>query len=209
MCFPYVTALLTQFYYFSTRIADIVMEEAPSTPTLALPTQTPTFPSVISPSPPATVAPTAPLPPPPTTSSQATSPQAVPPQAAPLPDRESRRSGSVGGRMGLTKEVLSAHTQQEEQAFLHRFKDLSKLRVFDQTASSALRCHAPNANPLARGRRQAAAREFRTCTQARTHTHTTHNTQANLVRHIHVCTSMRFTVPAHTYYPHVHRHMGS
>lgn len=54
--------------------------------------------------------------------------------------------------MGLTKEVLSAHTQQEEQAFLDRFKDLSKLRVFDQTASSTLRCHTPAANPLSRGR---------------------------------------------------------
>lgn len=53
--------------------------------------------------------------------------------------------------MGLTKEVLSAHTQQEEQAFLDRFKDLSKLRVFDQTASSALRLQPPAANPLARG----------------------------------------------------------
>lgn len=54
--------------------------------------------------------------------------------------------------MGLTKEVLSAHTQQEEQVFLDRFKDLSKLRVFDQTASSTLRCHTPAANPLSRGR---------------------------------------------------------
>lgn len=53
--------------------------------------------------------------------------------------------------MGLTKEVLSAHTQQEEQAFLDRFKDLSKLRVFDQTASSALRWQPPSANPLTRG----------------------------------------------------------
>lgn len=53
--------------------------------------------------------------------------------------------------MGLTKEVLSAHTQQEEQAFLDRFKDLSKLRVFDQTASSALRWQPPAANPLWRG----------------------------------------------------------
>ncbi len=60
--------------------------------------------------------------------------------------------GSGGGRMGLTKEVLSAHTQQEEQAFLDRFKDLSKLRVFDQTASSTMRCHTPAANPLSRGR---------------------------------------------------------
>uniref|UniRef100_A0A3P9HCG5 Period circadian regulator 1 n=1 Tax=Oryzias latipes TaxID=8090 RepID=A0A3P9HCG5_ORYLA len=59
---------------------------------------------------------------------------------------ESWRGGG-GGRLGLTKEVLSAHTQQEEQAFLDRFKDLSKLRVFDQTASLAARCHVPAAPP--------------------------------------------------------------
>lgn len=123
------------------------MEEPPTTPTLAPPAPAPAFPGGVSSSPPAaaTVASPAPLLPPP----------AAPPQTVPPPDRESRRSGSVGGRMGLTKEVLSAHTQQEEQAFLDRFKDLSKLRVFDQTASSALRCHVPTANPLARGRRHA------------------------------------------------------
>ncbi|XP_075906787.1 period circadian protein homolog 1b isoform X3 [Nelusetta ayraudi] len=124
---------------------DIVMEEAPATPTLAPPAPTPAFLAGGSTSAPAATAATAApipllLPPPPAS-----------PQAAPPPDRESRRSGSVGGRMGLTKEALSAHTQQEEQAFLDRFKDLSKLRVFDQTASSALRCHPPTVNPLARG----------------------------------------------------------
>ncbi|XP_037334910.2 period circadian protein homolog 1b isoform X2 [Pungitius pungitius] len=77
----------------------------------------------------------------------------LPPQAA-QPARDSRGSmgggggGGGGGRMGLTKEVLSAHTQQEEQAFLDHFKDLSKLRVFDQAASQA-----PAANPLSRGAR--------------------------------------------------------
>ncbi|XP_064796855.1 period circadian protein homolog 1b isoform X2 [Oncorhynchus masou masou] len=50
----------------------------------------------------------------------------------------SRRGG------GLTKEVLSAHTQQEEQAFLCRFSDLSQLRVI--APSSALRCSLPNTN---------------------------------------------------------------
>lgn len=109
------------------------MEEAPTISTLALPTITPTRPTL-----PANAAITPPPPPPP---SQATQ-----------PERDSRRGGSVGGRMGLTKEVLSAHTQQEEQAFLDRFKDLSKLRVFDQTASSTLRCNTPTANPLSRGR---------------------------------------------------------
>ncbi|XP_039603048.1 period circadian protein homolog 1b isoform X1 [Polypterus senegalus] len=34
-------------------------------------------------------------------------------------------------KVGLTKEVLSIHTQKEEQAFLSRFKDLSRLRVFE------------------------------------------------------------------------------
>ena len=62
--------------------------------------------------------------------------------------------------MGLTKEVLSAHTQQEEQAFLDRFKDLSKLRVFDQTTSSTLHCHTPATNPLSRGKDQHTRRNI-------------------------------------------------
>lgn len=111
------------------------MEDVPATPPLAPPTAAPAPPANS-----ATIAPS-PLP--------ASSLPA--PQASAQAEREGRRSGSVGGRMGLTKEVLSAHTQQEEQAFLDRFKDLSKLRVFDQTASSALRWQPPNANPLARG----------------------------------------------------------
>lgn len=160
-----VTLLLTRLHYVSARISDIVMEEAPTTPTLAPPAPTPTFPSGVLTSPPAAAA--API----TTPAPLLPPPTAPPQAAPLPDRESRRSGTVGGRMGLTKEVLSAHTQQEEQAFLDRFKDLSKLRVFDQTASSALRCHAPTANPLARGRRQHAAQEPSVHTHTYSHTH--------------------------------------
>ncbi|KAM3590031.1 uncharacterized protein V6R79_002305 [Siganus canaliculatus] len=126
--------------------SDIVMEEAPTTPTLA-PATVPTRPTS-GPTPPAANAPVTPPPPPPLPSSS---------QAA-QPERESRRSGSgaggggAGGRMGLTKEVLSAHTQQEEQAFLDRFKDLSKLRVFDQTTTSAVRGHTPAANPLSRVR---------------------------------------------------------
>uniref|UniRef100_A0AAQ5WZ15 PAS domain-containing protein n=1 Tax=Amphiprion ocellaris TaxID=80972 RepID=A0AAQ5WZ15_AMPOC len=64
--------------------SDIIMEEAPTTPTLT----------------------------PPTTSTPST-----PPPTTPTPP-------ASGGRLGLTKEVLSAHTQQEEQAFLDRFKDL-------------------------------------------------------------------------------------
>ncbi|KAM8899512.1 period circadian protein homolog 1b isoform 2-T2 [Spinachia spinachia] len=82
----------------------------------------------------------------------------LPPQAA-QPEKDGRGSvvggggGGGGGRMGLTKEVLSAHTQQEEQAFLDRFKDLSKLRVFDQAASLALHGQTPAANPLSRGAR--------------------------------------------------------
>ncbi|TKS92890.1 Period circadian protein -like protein 1 [Collichthys lucidus] len=121
--------------------SDIVMEEAPTTPTLAPPTTTLTRPTSGL-TPPATTAVTPPpLPPPP--------PPPLP--QATQPERDSRRSGGGGGRMGLTKEVLSAHTQQEEQAFLDRFKDLSKLRVFDQTAPTTLRCQTPAANPLSRG----------------------------------------------------------
>lgn len=134
--------------------SDIIMEEAPTTPTLAPPTtSTPSTPPPTTPTPPAggsmpaaTIRPPPPPPPPPL-------------PAASQPEKDSWRSGSVGGggagggggRLGLTKEVLSAHTQQEEQAFLDRFKDLSKLRVFDQTASSTVHCHTPAANPLSRG----------------------------------------------------------
>ncbi|XP_041635731.1 period circadian protein homolog 1b isoform X2 [Cheilinus undulatus] len=135
---------------------DIVMEEAPTTPTTQLAPSTTTLPRPTSgPTPPVSTAITPPPPPPP--------PSITPslPQTS-QPERDSRRSGTVGGsggsggsggggRMGLTKEVLSAHTQQEEQAFLDRFKDLSRLRVFDQTTSSGLRCHTPAANPLSRG----------------------------------------------------------
>uniref|UniRef100_A0A1A8GQ11 [histone H3]-dimethyl-L-lysine(36) demethylase n=1 Tax=Nothobranchius korthausae TaxID=1143690 RepID=A0A1A8GQ11_9TELE len=63
-------------------------------------------------------------------------PPPPPPPETSQPDRDSRRGGGGGSQLGLTKEVLSAHTQQEEQAFLDRFKDLSKLRVFDQTVRS-------------------------------------------------------------------------
>ncbi|XP_042256537.1 period circadian protein homolog 1b isoform X1 [Thunnus maccoyii] len=131
--------------------SDIVMEEAPTTPTLAPPITTPT-PPARGLTPPTNTSITPPsLPPPP--------PPPPPHSQATQPERDSWRSGSGGaaagggggGRRGLTKEVLSAHTQQEEQAFLHRFKDLSKLRVFDQTASSTVRCHTQAANPLSRG----------------------------------------------------------
>ncbi|KAI2581271.1 period circadian regulator 1, partial [Homo sapiens] len=42
--------------------------------------------------------------------------------------------------VGLTKAVLSLHTQKEEQAFLSRFRDLGRLRGLDSssTAPSAL-----------------------------------------------------------------------
>ncbi|XP_063756718.1 period circadian protein homolog 1b isoform X2 [Eleginops maclovinus] len=115
---------------------DIIMEEAPTTPNPAPSTSAPTALSSGLTPPANTAVAFPPLP---------------PPQASQL-ERDSRRSSSVGGgRMGLTKEVLSAHTQQEEQAFLDRFKDLSKLRVFDQTAASTLHCQNPAANPLSRG----------------------------------------------------------
>lgn len=56
--------------------------------------------------------------------------QAMSPTAA-VPEKEKekeRRSGGNAGK-GLTKAVLSAHTQQEEQAFLDRFRDISHLRM--------------------------------------------------------------------------------
>lgn len=117
-------------------LSDIVMEEAPTTPILAPPVlHTPP-----PPPPPPTIAAAPSLPPPPT-----------PPSPAVTTDRDGGRrggGGSGGGRLGLTKEVLSAHTQQEEQNFMCRFRDLSQLRVFDP--SSVLRQHTTT--PATRGR---------------------------------------------------------
>ncbi|CAL8241576.1 unnamed protein product [Merluccius merluccius] len=124
--------------------SDIIMEEAPPTPTLA-PPMAALAPPTAAPTLAATASMTTPLPPPPATTAL--------PTAASQPERDGRRSGggAQAGRLGLTKEVLSAHTQQEEQAFLDRFKDLSKLRVFDPTTSSTVRCHTTATNPLSRG----------------------------------------------------------
>ncbi|XP_048086594.1 LOW QUALITY PROTEIN: period circadian protein homolog 1a [Alosa alosa] len=97
----------------------VMMEEAPTTPTFT-PTPTPSTPTPA-----------------------ASSTLQPPPQActSTLPDKDNRRTGSAstpgGGAgtgagvvpVGLTKEVLSTHTQQEERAFLNRFKDLSELLV--------------------------------------------------------------------------------
>ncbi|KAK7170048.1 hypothetical protein R3I94_000329 [Phoxinus phoxinus] len=93
---------------------------------------------------------------PPTPNAAATQPQAPPTATpslppSPAPDRDAGRRGGLGAaggeRLGLTKEVLSAHTQKEEHNFMYRFRDLSELRVFDP--ASALRQRATA--PLARG----------------------------------------------------------
>uniref|UniRef100_A0A8C7RHN8 Period circadian clock 1a n=1 Tax=Oncorhynchus mykiss TaxID=8022 RepID=A0A8C7RHN8_ONCMY len=50
---------------------------------------------------------------------------------APATNNAITMSAGCSGRLGLTKEVLSAHTQQEEQVFLSRFRDLGQLHVLD------------------------------------------------------------------------------
>uniref|UniRef100_A0AAY5KFG3 PAS domain-containing protein n=1 Tax=Esox lucius TaxID=8010 RepID=A0AAY5KFG3_ESOLU len=52
------------------------------------------------------------------------------------PEKDDRRSAGCSGRLGLTKEVLSAHTQQEEQVFLSRFQDLGELCMLDPGSPS-------------------------------------------------------------------------
>lgn len=91
--------------------SDIVMEEAPSTPNAAPPVTQHQAPPIATPF--------------------------LPTSPALQSDRDGVRRGGPGGseRLGLTKEVLSAHTQQEEQNSMCRFRDLSKLRVFDLTSA--------------------------------------------------------------------------
>lgn len=83
--------------------------------------------------------------PPPATPPVVAPPAPAPPSPAGV-DREGRRGG---GRLGLTKEVLLAHTQREEQHFLLRFRDLHQLRVFDPGSAP----HPLHATPFARGTR--------------------------------------------------------
>uniref|UniRef100_A0A8C8HGY1 PAS domain-containing protein n=1 Tax=Oncorhynchus tshawytscha TaxID=74940 RepID=A0A8C8HGY1_ONCTS len=82
----------------------VMMEETPATPTLTVTSPAPATNNAIT--------------------------MLVTPRPA-QPDRDGRRSAGCSGRLGLTKEVLSAHTQQEEQVFLSRFRDLGQLRVLD------------------------------------------------------------------------------
>ncbi|XP_077169729.1 period circadian protein homolog 1 [Paroedura picta] len=85
-------------------------------------------------------------------------PSATPPAPPPsvTPDREQQYR-----KVGLTKEVLSIHTQKEEQAFLTRFKDLSQLHVFNSPSGISwqeLRQAGPHAERGHKGPRQGAPR---------------------------------------------------
>uniref|UniRef100_A0A8C7RK33 Period circadian clock 1a n=1 Tax=Oncorhynchus mykiss TaxID=8022 RepID=A0A8C7RK33_ONCMY len=91
----------------------VMMEETPATPTLTVTSPAPATNNAI-------------------TMLVTPRPLALPSPAPPSPaqpDRDGRRSAGCSGRLGLTKEVLSAHTQQEEQVFLSRFRDLGQLHV--------------------------------------------------------------------------------
>ncbi|XP_026075364.1 period circadian protein homolog 1a [Carassius auratus] len=92
----------------------VMMEEPPNTPT-----------------PSTSVPPTSVTSPMPTNLQQAVSPTAAVPEKE--KERERRGGGNTG--KGLTKAVLSAHTQQEEQAFLSRFRDISHLRMVQPSGS--------------------------------------------------------------------------
>lgn len=81
-------------------------------------------------------------------------PSATPPAPPPsvTPDREQQYR-----RVGLTKEVLSVHTQKEEQAFLTHFKNLSQLHVFNSPSGLSwkeMRHAGPHAERGHKGLRQ-------------------------------------------------------
>ncbi|KAL6472124.1 hypothetical protein MHYP_G00183120 [Metynnis hypsauchen] len=106
----------------------VMMEEPPTTPTPA--------PSIAAPQNP-TASPTG----------ATAQPAASPSPAEKEKDKEGRRGGGGVSRWGLTKEVLSTHTQQEEQAFLNRFKDLSQLRLIQSSPTE----RRQTATPAAKG----------------------------------------------------------
>lgn len=52
-------------------------------------------------------------------------------------------------RLGLTKQVLAAHTQKEEQAFLTRCRELISTRTFQRDCSAYL--HKQRGPPIVEG----------------------------------------------------------
>ncbi|XP_039531962.1 period circadian protein homolog 1a isoform X2 [Pimephales promelas] len=65
------------------------------------------------------------------------SPTAAVPEKEKEKEKERRGGGSPG--KGLTKAMLSTHTQQEEQAFLNRFRDICQLRMAQPSEPPQLR----------------------------------------------------------------------
>ncbi|XP_067290155.1 period circadian protein homolog 1a [Pseudorasbora parva] len=86
----------------------VMMEEPPTTPTPSMSAPPTAVASPMRVNPQQTLSPTA---------------------AVPEKEMENQRRGGGSAGKGLTKAVLSTHTQQEEQAFLNRFRDVSQLRM--------------------------------------------------------------------------------
>lgn len=61
-------------------------------------------------------------------------PPALPVSVVSLPSQEKE----AYKRLGLTKQVLAAHTQKEEQAFLTRCRELLNTRTFQKDCSTYL-----------------------------------------------------------------------
>ena len=73
-------------------------------------------------------------------------------------------------RLGLTKQVLAAHTQKEEQAFLSRCRELRPPRTSQKDCSTHLRKQRGTAN--AEGTSLTPDTHTHTITHTQTHTHT-------------------------------------
>ncbi|XP_043975634.1 period circadian protein homolog 2-like [Gambusia affinis] len=71
-------------------------------------------------------------------------------------------------RLGLTKEVLAAHTQKEEQAFLNRCRELHNARSFQKECSSCLHNQRGPANAKDSAGQQGAAKQGPTRPQTTT-----------------------------------------
>uniref|UniRef100_A0A8C4DAK2 Period circadian protein homolog 2 n=1 Tax=Dicentrarchus labrax TaxID=13489 RepID=A0A8C4DAK2_DICLA len=71
----------------------------------------------------------------------------APPPSAVSPPSQERESYK---KLGLTKQVLAAHTQKEEQAFLFRFKELRGLTALKANSAPAARSCKPGAEPTTR-----------------------------------------------------------
>ena len=100
-------------------------------------------------------------------------------------------------KLGLTKQVLAAHTQKEEQAFLSRIRELRGVTALKADCSHYL--ERQRGAIASDGTEIHAHTHARTLAQEHTHAHTRAHAHARMHAHIHTCTQTHTHTCARTH----------